>query len=130
MCLQQLRIKSVKMPFLFAPNMPKQRAGEFLHSIHNSTHLVICSGTQTREPEGSDCISGPQLQPGRNSRGRCWQMAQRGGVHPLNQPGDLSCCNLLQAENSSKLHLAVQRGQSMEGAEPPESKATIQCLQS
>lgn len=70
MCLQQLRIKSIKMPFLFAPNMPKQRAGEFLHRIHNSTHLVIGSGTQTREPEGSDCLHKRPTAPAREEQQR------------------------------------------------------------
>lgn len=71
----------------------------------------------------------PQLWRGKSSRGGCWWMAES-WVRPLNLPGDLRCCNLLQAEKSSKPQLSLQCGQSTEGAEPRGSHATLQCLQS
>lgn len=71
-----------------------------------------------------------QLWHGKSSRGGCWWMAQGAGVHPLNLPRDSRCCNLLQAGKSSEPRLSLQCGQSTEGAEPPGSQATLQCLQS
>lgn len=85
--------------------MPKQRAGEFLHSIYNSAHLVTCSDTQTREPEGSNCPHKLPAAPrkSRKSRDGRWRMAEQAGVHPptqLAQPAQGP--EMLQLATSSK----------------------------
>lgn len=89
------------MPFSFAPNMPKQRAGEFLHRIHTSAHLVICSGTETREPEGSNCPHKLPAAPAREEQQR-----------QVLADGAASCCAPTQpAWGPELLQLATSRKQ-------------------
>lgn len=98
--------------------MPKQRPGVFyidwttLHTLRSAQALK-----QGSQKDLTICTTCPQLQPGKkNNRSRWWWMVWQAAAHPHNQPGDLSCSDLLQPENCSKLHLALQHRRSMEGA--------------
>lgn len=130
LCLQQLHLKN-------------KRCHSQLHQICQDSELVCfyMGYTTAHLPcdllrlsnkggRGKQQHQLPQLQHGKSSRGGCWRMARRAGVHPLNLPRDSRCCNLLQAEKSSKPRLSLQCGQSTEGAKPPGSHAPLQCLQS
>lgn len=108
------------MPFSVASNMPRQWVGVFLRGVHNSAHPVICSGSQTRAREGSNGRSCHSSSMGRAAEAGAGGWHRELGVHPLNLPGDLGCCNLLQPEKSSKPQFLcsvgkAQREQSLWG---------------
>lgn len=112
LCLQQLHLKN-------------KRCHSRLHQICQDSELVCfyMGYTTAHLPcdllrlsnkggRGKQQHQLPQLQHGKSSRGGCWRMARRAGVHPLNLPRDSRCCNLLQAEKSSKPQLSLQCGQA------------------